>query len=403
MRKICVVGLGYVGLSLAVEFGKKQKVFGFDICEKRIKELMNNFDSKGEFSEKELSEADIVFSNDAKVIGESDFIIVAVPTPIDLAKKPDLSLLKEASGLIGKFLKKGSIVVYESTVYPGVTENVCRSILEKESGLKCGIDFKIGYSPERINPGDRKHSLKNVVKIVSGMDSETLKIIYDVYSSIVEAGVFKAKSIKIAEAAKVIENVQRDINIALVNELKMIFDKMEIDIHAVLEAASTKWNFLKFTPGLVGGHCIGVDPFYLAFEAERIGHHPEIILAGRRINDNMAKYEASRIIKKLIDRAFPIKGLKILILGATFKPNVRDLRNSKVQVLADELKEFGCDIKICDPNINKNKIFSYDNISIEQALEEGFAVAIYAVKHDIFEKQINEIKAKFRLFLHLLK
>lgn len=403
MRNICIVGLGYVGLPLAIEFGKKRNIIGFDVNEKRIEELENGVDSNGEFSNEAISNATIEFTTNPQKISQSDFIIVAVPTPIDDAKNPDLSLIEKASETVGENLKPGSIVVYESTVYPGVTEEICVPILERISGLKCSVDFKIGYSPERINPGDVQHTLTSIVKVVSGIDKESLDAIAAVYSSIISAGVFKAKSIKVAEAAKVIENVQRDINIALVNELKMIFDKKNIDIDDVLEAAGTKWNFLTFQPGLVGGHCIGVDPYYLAYDATMIGHHPEMILAGRRINDSMAKYEVSKIVRKLIDNNLIVKGLKILILGATFKPNVKDLRNSKVKDLADELQKFGCEIKICEPQVSASMVLGYENVSVEKAFAEGFTVAVYAVKHTTFEENLLQIQSRFKLFLHLLK
>jgi len=329
--KICVVGLGYVGLPLAAAFSKFYEVNGFDVNKKRIEELREGIDRTGEVKSEELTKAKINLSNDPNVISESNFIIIAVPTPIDEYKKPDIRILLNASATVGKNLKKGSIVVYESTVHPGCTERDCIPILEKESGLKYLKDFKIGYSPERINPGDKVHKVENIVKVVSGCDKETLDIVAEVYSKIIKAGVYKAPSIKVAEAAKIIENTQRDINIALMNELKMIFDKAGINWKEVLEAAGTKWNFIKFTPGLVGGHCIGVDPYYLAHEAERLGHNPQIILSGRRINDYMAEYEAARMIKYMINKGLSIKGINILVLGGTFKPNVPDTRNSKVK------------------------------------------------------------------------
>lgn len=401
MRKICVVGLGYVGLPLAVKFGKKHKTNGFDINKKRVEELKKHIDSTEEISSEEIKKARLKLSDNPKIIAESDFIIITVPTPIDVSKKPDLTLVEKASKMVGKNLKKGAIVVYESTFYPGVTEEICVPILEKESGLKCGKDFKVGYSPERINPGDKKHTVEKITKIVSGMDKESLDIISKTYSSILKAGVFKVSSIKVAEAAKVIENIQRDINIALMNELKMIFDKKGIAIKEVLEAASTKWNFVKYMPGLVGGHCIGVDPYYLAYDAEKIGHHPEIILAGRRINDNMAKYEAIKIIRELNNNGHRIKDTKIVILGATFKPNVKDLRNSKVECLAKELVNFGCTIKICEPNVKSDKIFGYNNITVKEALKQNHTTAIYAVKHYQFRKKEKELKRNFKEFIEL--
>ena len=311
------------------------------------------------------------------------------------AHLPDLSLLESSSKTVGRNLRKGAIVVYESTVYPGVTEEFCAPILEKESGLKCGRDFKVGYSPERINPGDREHTIERIVKVVAGMDKESLETIAAVYGSIITAGIHKASSIKVAEAAKVIENTQRDINIALMNELKMIFDRMGIDWKEVLEAAGTKWNFLRFTPGLVGGHCIGVDPYYLAYEAERLGHHPEIILAGRRINDNMAFYEARRVVKKLAAGGTSLQGLKLLILGATFKPDLNDLRNSKVEDVAKELVSHGCVVKFHDPMIRQEKVFGYENIPLEQARKEGFRHALLAVRHKALLERLPAIRKLF--------
>ncbi|MCD4770784.1 nucleotide sugar dehydrogenase [archaeon] len=378
---ICVVGLGYVGLPLAVRFGLTEKVIGFDINSERIEELSKNIDSTGELSAEELEKADIVFSTNPKSISDSDFIIVAVPTPIDESKQPDLRPLLSASKIVGQNLKPGAIVVFESTVYPGCTEGDCVPVIEKESGLSCGTDFKIGYSPERMNPGDKVHTVDKVVKVVSGMDAESLDLIATKYEKIISAGVHRADSIKIAEAAKIIENTQRDINIALMNELKIIFDLLDIDWRKVIEASVTKWNFLEFSPGLVGGHCIGVDPYYLADISKRLGHSPEIILAGRKINDYMAKYETSRIIRLMIDKDIKIKGAKVVILGATFKPNVSDIRNSKVCDVAHELASYGCEVNIYDPHVKEMKIFGYDNEEIESP---DFVVK--AVNHDIFEE-----------------
>jgi UDP-N-acetyl-D-galactosamine dehydrogenase len=395
VKKICVVGLGYVGLPLAVALGKRQEVIGFDINAKRLETLRKGVDYNRDVPMEELKRAKIRYTGDPTDIKEADFIIVAVPTPVNDAHLPDLSLLESSSKTVGRNLREGAIVVYESTVYPGVTEEFCAPILEKESGLKCGKDFKVGYSPERINPGDREHTIERIVKVVAGMDKESLETIAAVYGSIITAGIHKASSIRVAEAAKVIENTQRDINIALMNELKMIFDRMGIDWKEVLEAAATKWNFLRFTPGLVGGHCISVDPYYLAFEAERLGHHPEIILAGRRINDNMAFYEARRVAKRLAAGGTSLQGLKLLILGATFKPDLNDLRNSKVKDVAKELESFGCAIKFHDPVVEEKKIFSYENISLEQARREGFRHALYAVRHKKLEEQLPAIKERF--------
>ena len=381
-RKICIVGLGYVGLPLAVAFGKITHVEGYDVDKEKIERLKRGFDYNGELSEAELKEADIDFTTDPSVISESDFIIAAIPTPIDNSKRPDLELLKDASKTIGRNLSKGSIVVYESTVYPGVTEEVCLPILEKESGLVYKSDFKVGYSPERINPGDKEHTVERIVKVVSGCDRESLETIARVYSTVVKAGVCRTDSIKVAEAAKVIENVQRDINIALMNELKQIFDRMGIDIAKVLDAARTKWNFLDFRPGLVGGHCIGIDPYYLAYKAEIAGHHPEIILAGRRINDHMPAYVVSQMVKDMISRKIRIMGARVLVLGATFKPDVRDMRNSKVEDVVNGLKEHGCRVDICDPMLGDRKaIFGCSNLDIKSVSRDNFDYIVLAVKH----------------------
>ena len=335
--KICIVGLGYVGLPLAVAFGKQSKLNGFDINKKRIAQLLKNIDSTKEVASKDIKKAKITFSDNPKIISQSNFIIIAVPTPIDKYKNPDLKPLLGASKLVGQYMKVGSIIVYESTVYPGCTENDCVPVLEKYSGLKFGKDFEVGYSPERINPGDKINTVDKIVKVVSGSNQKTLNIVASVYEKIIKAGVHKASSIQVAEAAKIIENTQRDVNIALMNELKMILDKADIDYEEVLKAAGTKWNFLKFTPGLVGGHCISVDPYYLTQKAQRLHHNPQMILAGRDINDNMAKYEAKQIVSYLHKNK--IKAKKILILGATFKPNITDTRNSKIEDLIQELKK----------------------------------------------------------------
>jgi UDP-N-acetyl-D-galactosamine dehydrogenase len=329
-KALAVVGLGYVGMPLAIEFAKKIKVIGYDKSEYKINCYKRGIDATGEVGDEAIRNTTALFSDDDSVLDNASFYIVAVPTPIAEDKTPNLSFLINASRDVGRHLKKGDIVVFESTVYPGVTEEICVPVLEKESGLVCGADFKVGYSPERINPGDRVHTVTKVLKIVSGMDEESLEEISQVYSIIVEAGVYKAESIKVAEAAKVIENTQRDLNIALMNELSIIFNKMNVNTKAVLEAAGTKWNFLKFTPGLVGGHCIGVDPYYLAYKAQQLGYHPEVILAGRRINDVMGKYVAENTVKQLIKADKQIKGAKVLIMGFTFKEDVPDARNTKV-------------------------------------------------------------------------
>ncbi|HEY5674921.1 MAG TPA: nucleotide sugar dehydrogenase [Malonomonas sp.] len=347
--RIAVVGLGYVGLPLAAAFGKQVDVIGFDIHTEKVAQLVEGFDATGELSSAELAETQIAYTTDPTQLALADFIIVTVPTPIDGNNNPDLTPMEKASKTIGQNLKKGAIVVYESTVYPGVTEDICVPILEKESGLKCGSDFKVGYSPERINPGDKVHTVDKIIKVVSGQDEETLETVAKVYELVVTAGVHRASSIKVAEAAKVIENTQRDLNIALINELALIFDKLNIPTQDVLEAAGTKWNFLKFTPGLVGGHCIGVDPYYLTHKAEQIGYLPQVILAGRRINDGMSKFVAENTVKQMIRAGKVVKGSRVLILGLTFKEDVPDIRNTKVVDIVSELKEYGVEVLIHDP------------------------------------------------------
>jgi len=383
-RNVCIVGLGYVGLPLAVEFGKKMPTNGYDTNIERISQLKDGYDHTGEISELELKKAKIDFTSNPSIIAKSDFIIVAVPTPIDESKEPDLTILKNAAEVVGKNLSRGSIVVFESTVYPGVTEEICVPILEEMSGLEHLNDFKVGYSPERINPGDKEHTITGITKVVSGCDKNALQSIAEIYESIILAGVYKAPSIKVAEAAKVIENTQRDINIALMNELKIIFDKLEIDTDEVLKAARTKWNFMDFRPGLVGGHCISVDPYYLAYKAKIIGHHPEMILAGRRINDEMATYVSSRIIKDMIQKGISIKGARVLVMGATFKPDVKDLRNSKVEYIVKELKEYGCLVDICEPMLeDMDVIFGCKNMSLD-TMDGGYDYTVLAVKHKQF-------------------
>ncbi len=347
-RKISVVGLGYVGLPVAIAFGMSHRVIGFDLNSQRISELSSGYDRTLESTEEELSNTDIHFTCNPDDLAEADFHIVAVPTPINHAKQPDLSPMLSASEIIGKQLKKGDIVVFESTVYPGATEEDCVPVLEKESGLTCGVDFSVGYSPERINPGDKEHSFTNITKIVSGYDEETLDIVADVYSSVVTAGIHRATSIKVAEAAKVIENTQRDLNIALMNELAVIFERMNIDTLDVLEAAGTKWNFLPFRPGLVGGHCIGVDPYYLTYKAKQVGYRPEVIQSGRRVNDNMGKFIVERCVKKMILQDKKIKGAKVAILGLTFKENCPDIRNSKIIDLIDAFRSYGIEPIVTD-------------------------------------------------------
>ncbi|MED9904830.1 MAG: nucleotide sugar dehydrogenase [Lachnospiraceae bacterium] len=348
-EKLSLVGLGYVGMPIAVAFAKKIKVVGFDLNEKKIELYKNGIDPTNEVGDEVIKNTTVEFTADASKLKEAKFHIVAVPTPVNDDHTPDLTPVEGASRILGQNLTKGSIVVFESTVYPGVTEDICIPILEKESGLKCGVDFKIGYSPERINPGDKVHRLETITKIVSGMDAEALEEIAKVYELVVEAGVYRAESIKVAEAAKVIENSQRDINIAFMNELSIIFNKMGIDTKAVLEAAGTKWNFLKFYPGLVGGHCIGVDPYYLTYKAEQLGYHSQIILSGRRINDDMGKYVAESLVKNLIKANIPVRGARVAILGFTFKENCPDTRNTKVIDIYKELGEYGITPIVVDP------------------------------------------------------
>lgn len=348
-RTISIIGLGYVGLPVAVAFGLKHRTIGFDINAQRIAELKAGYDRTGEANSEDLQSADILFTNSVDELKLADFHIVAVPTPVDSAKQPDLTPMLKASETIGKALKKGDIVVYESTVYPGVTEDECVPVLERVSGLKCGRDFSVGYSPERINPGDKEHSFTKIRKVVSGLDNNTLEIVATVYESVVTAGVHRAPSIKVAEAAKVIENTQRDLNIALMNELSIIFDKLGIDTKDVLEAAGTKWNFLPFKPGLVGGHCIGVDPYYITHKAEKIGYIPQVILAGRRINDGMGKFIAQRTVKEMIHAGHNILAATVTVLGLTFKEDCPDLRNSKVIDIIRELEDYGVTVQVHDP------------------------------------------------------
>ena len=348
-RSIAVVGLGYVGLPIAVAFGKQGPVIGFDINKAKIAELRRGVDRTGEVSAADLKASRVQYTWEPAELKAANFIIVAVPTPINEALQPDLTALQKSSELIGSNLAPGTIVVYESTVYPGATEEVCLPILEKMSGMKAGVDFKIGYSPERINPGDKEHTLERIIKVVSAQDAESLEIVARTYETVVKAGIHRASSIKVAEAAKVIENTQRDLNIALMNELALIFHRLGIDTQSVLEAAGTKWNFLRFSPGLVGGHCIGVDPYYLTAKAESVGYHPQVILSGRRINNGMGKFIAERTMKLLSQLPRPVNQLKVAVLGLTFKENVPDLRNSKVPDIINELREYGVQVVVHDP------------------------------------------------------
>jgi UDP-N-acetyl-D-glucosamine/UDP-N-acetyl-D-galactosamine dehydrogenase len=383
--KIAVVGLGYVGLPLAAAFGRKAEVIGLDISEKKIRELRDGVDATGELSAADLATTRIDYTTDPQRLRDGSFIIVTVPTPVDRNHQPDLRPVISATRSIGRNLTRGSIIVYESTVYPGVTEEICVPILEEESGLKCGVDFKVGYSPERINPGDKVHTVDKIVKVVAGQDAESLETIAGVYSMIVSAGVFRASSIKVAEAAKVIENTQRDLNIALMNELALIFNRMNIPTMDVLEAAGTKWNFLKFTPGLVGGHCIGVDPYYLTFKAQEIGYHPLVITAGRRINDGMGKYVAEMTVKKLILADKTVKGSRVLVLGLTFKENVPDIRNSKVVDILRELQEYGVETLVHDPVASGEDAMAEYGVPLMGLTEAGKVDAvILAVAHSEF-------------------
>lgn len=386
-RKIAVVGLGYVGLPLAVAFGRQTRVIGFDVSERRIAELRSGRDGTREVAGEDLAGADLDLTSDAARLAEADFVIVAVPTPINQARRPDLTPLERASETVGSYLAKGTIVVFESTVYPGVTEEICGPILERRSGLRSGRDFFLGYSPERINPGDKKHTLQNVVKIVSGQTPEVLEIVADVYATVVTAGVHRAPSIKTAEAAKVIENTQRDLNIALVNELSMIFDRMGIDTLEVLRAAGTKWNFLPFRPGLVGGHCIGVDPYYLTHKAEELGYHPQVILAGRRINDGMGLYVAQKTTKLLSRAGTNPHGARIAILGLTFKEDVPDLRNSRVADIVAELQEYGAALFLHDPVADPEELRTEYGVAAPCVAVEALGdldAVILAVAHRTF-------------------
>lgn len=396
-EKLSLVGLGYVGLPIAVAFSKKVDVIGFDINDKKIQTYIGGKDPTKEVGDEAIQKCNVDFTSDETRLREARFHIVAVPTPVRPDKVPDLSPVIGASKVLGRNLTKGSVVVYESTVYPGVTEDICVPILEKESGLKCGVDFKIGYSPERINPGDKNHRLENIVKIVSGMDDETLETVADVYSLVIEAGVYRAESIKVAEAAKVIENSQRDINIAFVNELSMIFSRMGIDTKAVLKAAGTKWNFLSFEPGLVGGHCIGVDPYYLTYKAEQIGYHSRIILAGRRINDGMGAYVAQELVKKMIHADVKVKDAAVLVLGLTFKGNCPDTRNTKVIDILNELGSYEIHTSVYDPVADKAEAKREYGIDLVSKAElKDFDAVLVAVDHDDFkEYSVEDIKAMY--------
>ncbi|MFW2439244.1 MAG: nucleotide sugar dehydrogenase [Arenicellales bacterium] len=399
MDVIAVIGLGYVGFPLAVEFGKIRETIGFDLSEDKVAHYRKFIDPTGEVSGDDIRAAvNLTVTTDPVFIAGADFIIVAVPTPIDEARRPDFGPLIAASRTVGQNMKKGAIIVYESTVYPGATEEVCIPVLEEHSGMRWKEDFHIGYSPERINPGDKEHTLTRITKIVSGDDDETLEKVADVYASVITAGVYRASGIQVAEAAKVIENTQRDLNIALMNELTLIFNKVGIDTTEVLEAAGTKWNFLPFRPGLVGGHCIGVDPYYLTYKADMLGYHPQVILAGRRINDGMGEYIASQTVKQMIDNGTPIKGSKVHVLGLTFKENVPDLRNSKVIDVITELQSFGIDVYVHDPLAEPDE--AMDHYGVQLSSWEELPVAdsiVMAVAHqEYLDKPLSEYVLKVK-------
>lgn len=392
-KKIAVIGLGYVGLPLAVEFGKIYPVLGFDINNKRIKELKNGIDITKESNAEEIkSSSNLIFSSEEKDLKEYNVFIVTVPTPINQFKSPDLIPLIRASELIGIFLKKGDIVIYESTVYPGCTEEDCVPVLEQYSGLKFNVDFFCGYSPERINPGDKINTLTKIKKVTSGSTPEIAIIVDGLYKSIITAGTHLAPSIKVAEASKAIENAQRDLNISFVNELSLIFDKMGIDTNDVLDAAATKWNFLKYKPGLVGGHCIGVDPYYLAHKAESLGYHPQVILSGRRVNDNMGIFVANKVIKLMIHKGIVIKGAKALVLGITFKENCPDIRNSKVSDIFKELKQFGLDVSVYDPLASKKDVKKVYDIELCDKLEKYDAIVLVVSHNEFLTLDITNLK-----------
>ena len=394
---VAVVGLGYVGLPLAVEYGKKGRTIGFDLSASKIENYKKFVDPTGEVSSEQLQAArHLEVSTDPSLLAQADYIIVAVPTPVDIAHNPDFTPLIGASKSVGKNMKRGAVVVYESTVYPGATEEVCIPILEKESGLKWKEDFHVGFSPERINPGDKEHTLTTILKVVSGDDEESLERIAKLYEHVVTAGVYRASSIKVAEAAKVIENTQRDLNIALMNELAIIFDKIGIDTLEVLKAAGTKWNFLPFRPGLVGGHCIGVDPYYLTHKAEMIGYHPQVILAGRRINDGMAKYVAEKTVKSMISSGFHVKGSKVNVVGLTFKENCPDLRNSKVADIVHELQSYGVDVHVYDPVADSAESEHEYGIKLENwdSLPKADAVVVAVPHKEVLALSLTDFQSK---------
>lgn len=385
-KKLAVIGLGYVGLPIALEFAKKIKVIGFDINEARVKMMQHKIDPSQELESTAFDGCDIAFTSDLEVLKEANFFIVAVPTPVDEYNVPDLVPVQRASETIGKVIKKGDYVVYESTVYPGCTEEDCVPIIEQLSGLKMVSDYKIGYSPERINPGDKEHTITTIVKVVSGCCEESLETIAKVYELVVKAGVHRASSIKVAEAAKIIENTQRDLNIALMNELSIIFDKMNINTFEVLEAAGTKWNFLKFQPGLVGGHCIGVDPYYLTYKSKQLGYDSQVILAGRVINDGMAGYVAKKVLQHIIQNNGNIKDAKVLVMGATFKENVSDIRNSKVADVVKELKSFSLNVDVTDAHADSDELLHEYGFGLVKDLSDNYDAVIVTVPHNSYKE-----------------
>jgi UDP-N-acetyl-D-galactosamine dehydrogenase len=385
-EKLAVIGLGYVGLPIALEFAKKIKVIGFDINAKRVEMMRNKIDPSQELESSAFDGCDIEFTNDLEVLKQAKFYIVAVPTPVDEHNVPDLVPIQRASETIGKVVKKGDYIVFESTVYPGCTEEDCLPIIEKLSGLKNITDFKLGYSPERINPGDKEHTLSSIIKVVSGCDAESLDVIAKVYELVVKAGVHKASSIKVAEAAKIIENTQRDLNIALMNELSIIFDRMNINTYEVLEAAGTKWNFLRFQPGLVGGHCIGVDPYYLTHKSKELGYDSQVILAGRVINDGMAGYVAKKVLQHIIQNSGNVKNAKVLVMGATFKENVSDIRNSKVADVVKELQSYSLNVHVTDPHAESAELKHEYGFELTPELANDYDAVIVTVPHNDYKK-----------------
>lgn len=397
-HKIAILGMGYVGLPLAVEFGKKYTTLGFDIDKKRINELKNKIDRTLELNAKDLTKAkNLTYSSNSQDLKDANVYIVTVPTPIDKNRQPNLNPLIAASSLLGSVITRGDTIIYESTVFPGATEDICVPEIEKKSGLIMNVDFFIGYSPERINPGDKNHSVTSILKVTSGSNKETATFVDKLYGSIISAGTYKASSIKVAEAAKVIENTQRDLNIALVNELSIIFNALDIDTESVLKAAGTKWNFINFKPGLVGGHCIGVDPYYLTHKAQSIGYSPEVILAGRRMNDGMGKYVASQLVKKLIKKQIHVNGAKVLIMGLTFKENCPDVRNTKIIDIVSELKEYGVSPDVYDPWVDDSKTLEYSKINfIKKLKKSNYDALVIAVAHDNFKKMST---ADYRLLM----